>query len=70
MHAALVQQNINMIGFLLLNGADMYAIDSKGVTPISMIEDGQNNSYIPVNDNPHIGTEINKMCLQLLGGDF
>ena len=67
LHEALVLGNVNVIGYLLLNGADMYATDVGGVSPINMIESGIQTDKAVSKEQVQ---EINDICYQILRGDF
>ena len=69
LHEALVVGNVNMIGFLLLNGADMYATDVSGNSPLSMIESGIHFVTETTASNALV-QEISDICSQILRGDF
>ena len=70
LHNALKLQNVNVIGYLLMNGADMYAVDDKGVSPLNMIDPSTMKDPPPVPSDSAPSPEITELCMLLLRGDF
>lgn len=70
LHAALLLQNRNVIAYLLMNGADMYATDANDISPLNMIDVTSTKENIPTIPDTELSREITEMCMQLLRGDF
>jgi len=70
LHSALILQNRNIIAYLLMNGADMYATDANNISPLNMIDITTTKENVPTIPETPLSQEIADMCMQLLRGDF
>ena len=70
LHAAIMKQNIHVVSYLLMNGADMYATDANGISPVNLIDPSSTKEEVPALPQTENSAQITEMFMQLLRGDF